>query len=150
MAVKAFGATHTAMKLTGMLTVVDRVVLTRTGGRRTILGPIGIPTILLTTAGRRTGKPRISPLLCVHDGDVLYVVGSNLGKHHHPAWTENLLADARATVTVGGQTIAVRAELLDRSEADIVFPRFVEIAHAYHVFRDRTSREMRVFALTRV
>ena len=77
---------------------VDRWLLTKSDGRFTVLGPIAAPVVLLTTTGRKSGKPRTSPLLYYREADKIYVVGSNFGQQHHPAWTSNLLADPKAVV----------------------------------------------------
>src|SRR4051794_12205699 len=76
---------------------LDRKLLLRTDGRRTLLGPIGAPMMLIETIGRKSGEPRISPLLFARDGMSIIVVGSNFGQEFHPAWTGNLLANPAAT-----------------------------------------------------
>jgi deazaflavin-dependent oxidoreductase (nitroreductase family) len=115
-----------------------------------VLGPIGIPTLLLTTTGRRSGEPRTSPLLYVHDGDVLYLIGSNFGQARHPAWTANLLSNPEAVVTLAGERIPVRAELVeDDGHKAQIFARFESITEAYTAYRGRTTRDLRMFALRR-
>lgn len=132
------------------LTPLDRRLLERTDAKYTVLGPIGAPVILLTTTGRKSGRPRTQPLLYVHDGDTLYVIGSNFGQAHHPAWTGNLLAEPRATVAIAGERIRVRATpVTEEAVKESVFERFVEITGAYAAYRDRTTRDLRIFALTR-
>ncbi|WP_280182471.1 nitroreductase/quinone reductase family protein [Nocardia cyriacigeorgica] len=131
------------------LTPADRAVLRRTNGKRTLLGPIGAPVILLTTTGRKSGQPRTQPLLYVHDGDTLYVVGSNFGQAHHPAWTSNLLANPAATVVIAGETIPVTATPVPDEAKDAIYERFIEITPAYGAYRERTTRDLRIFALTR-
>ena len=129
---------------------LDRKVLLRSGGRRTLLGPIGAPTLLLETTGRKTGQRRLSPLLFARDGGSVVVVGSNFGQEHHPSWTANLIADARAAVLVGGRRIPVRATLLEGDEAEAAYQKMVEVTDVYRVYRGRTDRTIRVFRLTPV
>ena len=124
-------------------------MLQRTDGRYTLLGPIGAPTLLLETTGAKSGLARVSPLLYGRDGERLIVVGSNFGQAHHPAWTGNLLAHPEATVIMGGQRIPVRAERLTGAAASAAYRRMAELASVYDVYRGRTDREIRVFALTR-
>jgi deazaflavin-dependent oxidoreductase (nitroreductase family) len=146
----AFAATKFGSLVVRALTPLDRKVLQRTGARYTVLGPIGAPIVLLTTTGRTSGQPRTSPLLYVHDGDTLYVIGSNFGQARHPAWTANLLAHPEATITLAGQSIPVRAQLVeDPVRKQRIFDRFVETTEAYAAYRSRTSRDLRLFALTR-
>jgi deazaflavin-dependent oxidoreductase (nitroreductase family) len=83
----------------------------------------------------------------VRDPGRLYVVGSNFGQQQHPAWSSNLLADPRATVTIGGQDVGVRATLLDGPQRELVWARFVDLAGTYDVYRSRTQRDIRLFAL---
>jgi len=132
---------------------LDRKLMLRTDGRRTILGPIGAPTMLLETIGRKSGQPRISPLIFARDGTPgsgagIVVVGSNFGQEHHPAWTGNLLANPEAVAIVRGQRFAVRGERLEGAEAEAAFQQMVAVASTYASYRGRTDREIRVFRLT--
>jgi deazaflavin-dependent oxidoreductase (nitroreductase family) len=132
------------------VTPLDRALLERTDAKYTILGPIGAPVILLTSTGRKSGRPRTQPLLYVHDGATLYVIGSNFGQAEHPAWTANLLATPAATVAIAGERIRVEAALVeDPQQQEAIFRRFVDITVAYDTYRDRTERDLRIFALTR-
>jgi len=145
-----FAATRVGSLVIRKLTPLDRRLLERTAGRYTVLGPIGIPTLLLTTTGRRSGEPRTSPLLYVHDGDVLYLIGSNFGQARHPAWTANLLSNPEAVVTLAGERIPVRAELVEDDDHKAqIFARFESITEAYTAYRGRTTRDLRMFALRR-
>ncbi|RJO76711.1 nitroreductase family deazaflavin-dependent oxidoreductase [Nocardia panacis] len=146
-----FAATPVGSWVIRKLTPLDRAVLERTDAKYTVLGPIGAPVILLTTVGRKSGQPRTAPLLYVHDGAVLYVVGSNFGQAHHPAWTANLAAEPTATVAIAGQHIPVTAaRVTDPTEQETIFARFVEVTGAYAAYRERTTRDLRIFALRRV
>lgn len=143
----AFSTTRLGSWLVRKATPLDRRILVRSKGRRTILGPIGLPTLLLTTMGRTSGLPRTTPLLYCREGDTLFVVGSNFGQTHHPGWTANLLANPYATVTIGGRAVPVRASPLSAPEAERVYEQFIQFARTYQVYRDRTNRALRLFAL---
>jgi deazaflavin-dependent oxidoreductase (nitroreductase family) len=58
--------------------------------------------VLLTTTGRKSGKPRTVPMMYHRDGDRLLVVASNIGAPKHPGWYLNLIADSRVKVEVDG------------------------------------------------
>ncbi|WKG09304.1 nitroreductase family deazaflavin-dependent oxidoreductase [Nocardia sp. PE-7] len=148
-AANRFAATKPGSWLVRTITPLDRALLERTDAKYTVLGPIGAPVILLTTTGRKSGVARTQPLLYVHDGDTLYVIGSNFGQQHHPAWTANLLADPSATVAIAGERIPVTATPVPDADQDAIFARFVEITGAYAAYRDRTTRDLRMFALRR-
>ncbi|MFE3796456.1 nitroreductase/quinone reductase family protein [Nocardia tengchongensis] len=145
-----FAATKLGSLVIRKLTPLDRRMLERTGGKYAVLGPIGAPVILLTTIGRKSGAPRTTPLLYVHDGATLYVIGSNFGQAHHPAWTANLLANPAAEVAIAGQHLSVTATLVaDEEHKQAIFERFEETTEAYTAYRNRTARDLRIFALTR-
>ena len=94
---------------------LDRKLLMRTRGRRTLLGPDR-----RADAGARDDRPEVRPAAAqpaavrADDGDSVIVVGSNFGQQHHPAWTGNLMAHPRAQVVAGGVEVPVVAELLTR------------------------------------
>lgn len=143
----AFAATPVGSWLLRTLTPLDRRLLTRTRGRLTALGPIGAPTLLLTTTGSKSKQPRTSPLLYVREPGRLFVVGSNFGQERHPAWSSNLLAEPHAKVTIGGRDVPVVATPLEGQERERVWQAFVDMASTYEAYRSRTSRDIRVFAL---
>jgi deazaflavin-dependent oxidoreductase (nitroreductase family) len=147
--VTAFSSSKPGSWLIRTLTPLDRRILLRSNGRRTLLGPIGAPTLLLTTTGRKSGLPRTTPLLYARDGDALVVVGSNFGQQHHPAWTGNLLAEPHATVVMGGEEIPVTVELLTGDAAAAGYAAMEDVTRTYTEYRSRTDRDIRVFRLTR-
>ncbi|MBY6412511.1 nitroreductase family deazaflavin-dependent oxidoreductase [Rhodococcus sp. BP-252] len=144
----AFAATKPGSWVIRNLAGIDRRLLERTDGKYTILGPIAAPVVLLTTTGRKSGTPRTSPLLYYREGDTLYVVGSNFGQQHHPAWTSNLLADPHATVAIGGKRIPVTATPVLGDEKVRIYDAFNDMVRVYGEYKTRTDREMRMFALT--
>ena len=142
-----FGSTRVGSWLVRTLMPLDRRLLVRSKGRRTLLGPIGAPVMLLETTGRKSGQPRVSPLLFARDDDSVIVVGSNFGQEHHPAWTGNLIASPVAVAIVGGRRIPVTATLLEGDDAEAAYRKMVALAQTYSTYRGRTDREIRVFRL---
>lgn len=129
---------------------IDRVLARLTGGRVVLFGMRDLTGLMLTTTGRRSGEPRTVPLLYLADGDDYLVVGSNFGRHAHPAWSTNLLANPDATVTVRGTTIPVRAQLAEGAEREalmVKLKRHWPAYGSYEVWAD--GRTLRVFRLTR-
>jgi deazaflavin-dependent oxidoreductase (nitroreductase family) len=145
---RAFAGTKVGSWTIRNLMPLDRKIMMRTEGRFTVLGPIGAPTMLLETTGRKSGAKRFSPLLFARDGGSLIVVGSNFGQDHHPAWTGNLLANPRATVKLGGKDIPVNSKLLEGAEAEAAYQKMNDVAAVYSIYRGRTARAIRVFRLT--
>ncbi len=131
------------------LVPLDRKVLEASGGRRTVLGPLGTPMMLLTTTGAKSGLERTTPMTYLPDGEDICVVGSNFGQQRHPAWSTNLLAHPSATVTIKGQQIPAHAQLLEGTDRDRVWANFEEAVVTYRAYRGRTDRTIRVFRFTK-
>ena len=128
---------------------VDRWIQRVTGGRWTAIGRHGMPALLLTTTGRRTGQPRTQPLLYAPDGDGYVVIGSNWGQAHHPAWSGNLIANPDATVAVDGKTVPVHAVLASGPERDRLRSLLLDVWPAYETYERRADgRLLRIFRLT--
>ncbi|MFV2100337.1 nitroreductase/quinone reductase family protein [Micromonospora sp. LOL_024] len=129
-----------------LLVPADRVLGRLTRGRVVALGLV--PSLVITTTGRKSGQPRSNPLLYVPDGDAYVVVGSNWGQPHQPAWSLNLLAEPRAEVDVAGRRIPVRAEVAAGTERDRLWRLLVAEWPAYEVYVERAGgREIRIFRL---
>ena len=128
---------------------LDRVLHRLTGGR-VLLPAIVLPSMVLTTTGRKSGLPRETPLICMPEPDGSFViVGSNFGRDHHPAWTSNLLADPKAEVRYQGRRIPVTARALEGAERTEVWPRLIRVWSVYDTYVARADRrELRVFRLT--
>ena len=115
-----------------------------------VLGMRGLPFFLLTTVGRRSGMPRTAPLLYLPDGADFVVVGSNFGQTHHPGWSANLRANPVATVNLRGESIPVRARLVQGAERDELMARLRRIWPAYATYEATAARTLRVFRLERI
>lgn len=74
------------------------------------------PLLLLTTTGRRSGRPRTSPMMYVRSGGRLLVIASNAGGTSDPLWFTNLVADPVVTVELPGETFTARATPLTGDE----------------------------------
>ena len=115
---------------------LDHVVYRATGGRSTLASWMaGIPVVMVTTTGRRSGRQISTPILAVPEGDALVLVGSNFGQAHHPAWVHNLRADPRAWVD--GQ--AVTAEEVEGDERDRLFALATEVYPGYPAYVRRAA-----------
>lgn len=126
---------------------MDRT-LHRLSGGRIIVSRLLVPSLVLTTTGRKSGLPRESPLACVPDGDRgWWVVGSNFGQESHPAWTGNLIATPRATVSYEHRSYEVEAHLLTDEEKAAVWPTLTAAWPAYDQYVQTSGRNIRVFHL---
>jgi len=131
-----------------IVTQLDRVVHRLTGGR-VVLSRGMVPVLMLTTTGRTSGKPRTAPLATLPDGDDLIVVASNFGRDSHPAWSGNLLAEPKATVSYRGRSFPVTARLLDEDEKKASWPELLKMWPNYDRYEERSGRDIRVFRLSR-
>ncbi|MEI5673941.1 MULTISPECIES: nitroreductase family deazaflavin-dependent oxidoreductase [unclassified Nocardioides] len=108
----------------------------------------GAPLLLLHSTGAKSGEERVSPMMYLPDGERYLVFASKAGAPTNPAWYHNLIAHPDATIEVGDDTIAVRAEELPRAERDA---KYAEQAALYPGFADyeaKTDRVIPVLALT--
>ena len=83
--------------------------------------PDGRPVLLLSTAGRRSGELRTTPMMFIRHDDRLMVVASNAGAPKHPDWYLNLAADPRVRVEIGPETYDATAVVLQGDERDTLF-----------------------------
>lgn len=130
-----------------LLPPVDRMLYKATSGAILSSGPHVLPTLLLTSVGKKSGEERMTPLLYIEVGDRLVVAGTNFGQRHHPAWSENLLAKPQARVQIRHRTKTCQARLATVEEKESVWPRLVEIWPAYDTYQHRSGRDIRVFIL---
>jgi deazaflavin-dependent oxidoreductase (nitroreductase family) len=129
-----------------LLVPADRLVGRLTHGRVLALGLV--PSLLITTTGRRSGRPRSNPLLYIPDGDAYVVIGSNWGQAQHPSWTLNLLANPAARVTVKGREIPVRGQVATGAERDRLWQLLVSEWPAYQTYLERAAgRDILIFRL---
>jgi deazaflavin-dependent oxidoreductase (nitroreductase family) len=108
----------------------------------------GVPILLLTTTGRRSGAPRTTPLIYGRDGDDYLVVASMGGAPRHPYWYENLRAEPSARI----QVLAEHMEVTARAASDAEKPRLWKIMSDlwpnYDVYQSRTDRVIPMVILT--
>jgi deazaflavin-dependent oxidoreductase (nitroreductase family) len=110
----------------------------------------GVPTLLLTTTGRRSGQPRTTPLIYGRDGDRYLVVASRGGAPQHPAWYENLTARPDVRVQVMAERFAARARTASKAEKPALWKTMAAIWPAYEDYQARTAREIPVVVIERV
>ena len=112
---------------------------------------LGVPTILLRTTGRKTGKERTSALVYARDGEDLLIVASNGGVDRPPAWLLNLEAKPEVGFQLGRKRTAATARPVFPDDSD--YERLMAICNAnnkdrYAEYRTRTDRPIPVVVLT--
>ena len=128
---------------------IDKGLYRLTNGRLTVPGLMaGLPVIMLTTTGAKTGKDRTMPLLGIPMDDDIAVIGSNYGQKRTPGWVYNLEANPEATVSYRDRSIEVTARPATDAEADRAFEIAAGFYPGYGKYRARAShRTIRVFVL---
>lgn len=129
---------------------VDRVLFRLSGGRLTLPTVLaGLPVVLVTTTGRRSGLERTTPLLAIPVDDDVALIGSNFGQSPTPAWVHNLEADPHARIAYRDRVVDVIARPATAADADLAFERAAAIYDGYRRYRQRAAhRTIRVFVLT--
>lgn len=128
------------------LTTVHTWVYQLSGGR---LGAtlLGMPMLLLTTWGRRTGQLRTAPLLYLPVPEGFVLVASNGGARQHPTWWFNLQTNPNALVQVGATRGHVTARSATSDERHRFWPLLLHIYPTYADYQARTDREIPLVVL---
>ena len=107
----------------------------------------GAPLLLLHSVGARSGKQRINPMMYQAVGDGYAVFASKAGAPSNPDWYHNLVANPRATVEVGSDTIEVRARVADGVERDSLWETQKERYPGFADYEASTTRQIPVVVL---
>ncbi len=110
----------------------------------------GVPCLLLTTNGRKSGQPKQLPLIYGQDGDDYLLVASKGGDANHPSWYLNLDADPNVELQVGPDKFQATARTASADERGRVWSIMEAIWPAYNEYQANTQREIPVVVLTRV
>jgi deazaflavin-dependent oxidoreductase (nitroreductase family) len=121
-------------------------VYERSGGR--IGAWAGLPTLLLSVKGRKSGQVRSTPLVYFEDGDSYVVVGSDGAAKHDPQWWKNLQVDPAGSVRVGRKQLDVKATLATGAERQRLWETGTSINPMWSKYQTRTKRELPVVVLT--
>ena len=110
----------------------------------------GMPMLVLTTKGRRSGRVHTVPLGYMMERDSYVVIASYRGSSRHPAWYLNLLNEPQAIVQVNRRKFAVIAEKADAEARERLWTCLVTNTPLYKRFQDRTNRQIPMVYLTPV
>ena len=142
------GAIPWMPRLLPQITWLDRMIQRLTRGRLTILDIAGLPNLMLTVIGRKSGIPRRTPLLCVPYGDDILIAGSNFGGPKEPMWVKNIQANPEVTVRFRRRERAMVARLIDGDERAEAWTHMVKTWPNFARYEQRTNRRIKVFLLT--
>ena len=106
----------------------------------------GLPVIIVTNRGNKTGAIRKTPLMRVADGACYVLVASQGGAPTHPVWYYNLKADPEVEIRDGTEVSPMRVrQVVDPAERERLWAIAVEAYSPYQVYQEKTDRTIPVF-----
>jgi len=108
---------------------------------------LSVPSLLLTTTGRKSGDRFIFPLFYGEDGDSYFVIASKGGAPQHPGWYRNILADPEVEMQVGTAKLKARARTASGPERTRLWQKALEFWPPYADYQQKTQREIPVVVL---
>ncbi len=102
----------------------------------------GMPVALLTTTGRKSGQPRVSPLCFLRDGNRVVVVASRGGSDKNPMWYLNLKADPKVKVQIKKEVLDLTARDATDEERAEYWPQLVKMYPTYDDYQSWTDRRI--------
>jgi deazaflavin-dependent oxidoreductase (nitroreductase family) len=121
-------------------------VYRETGGKRGYIWN-GVPTLLLTTKGRKSGELRTIPIIYTAYEDKYVIIASKGGSPTHPKWYLNLLEEPNVEVQVKASIFKARARTAESSEREALWTEAVKTWPSYDVYQSRTSRKIPVVVI---
>src|ERR1700722_984824 len=106
-----------------------------------------VPSLLLTTTGRKSGERFIFPLFYGKTGDSYIVVASKGGAPQHPSWHRNLVANPEVEVQAGTAKMKARARTAAGAERAKLWEKALEFWPPYADYQKKTEREIPVVVL---
>ena len=139
--------------LAHLLRYADRFVMWLCAGRASLTSILsGVPVVMVTTTGARSGQPRTSPLLPIQDPAEerrFALIASNWGQRHVPGWYFNLKKKPQATIAVHGQAEAYRAHEAAGDEYDRFWSYAVDTYFGYALCKQRAGRRIPIMVMER-
>ena len=122
---------------------VDKLVFRLTQGKRTFSSLVaGLPVIMLSTTGARSGKFRIVPVLGLLDGDRMAVFASGYGENaRRPAWYYNFRTEPEARVSIQGAIRPVLAYEAEGEKRDRLWCKGLEVYPGFVGYQQRIGEQ---------
>ena len=109
----------------------------------------GIPIIVMTTIGAKSGKRRKAPVMRVEDGGRYAIVASKGGTPENPGWYHNLVETPRVRIQDGGDIAEYDVRQLEGDERERWWEKAVAVFPPYAKYQQKTDRVIPVFEATR-
>ena len=120
------------------------------GERGNTLRDTGLPVIIMTTIGHRSGLVRKVPLMKVEHEGQYAIVASKGGAENHPGWYHNLMAQDEITVQVINDIFQARTRVAKDEEREAIWTTMVDIYPPYADYQEKTNREIPVVILEKI
>lgn len=109
----------------------------------------GSPLVLLHTTGAKSGKPHLTPVACIMDGDRYVIIASKGGAPQHPDWYYNLLAHPIVSVEVGTEQFEAQASVIEEPDRTRLYDEMAAIRSSFNEYKEKAGRVIPVIGLTR-
>lgn len=116
-------------------------------GRAEGKGPSGLPTLLLTVVGRKSGEKRTVPLVFLQNGEEMVIVGSLAGYDKHPTWYINISANPNCWVQLDRRKMTAVARDANEAERKELWPKLNAIFPVWGYFQSQTDRPFPIVIL---
>jgi deazaflavin-dependent oxidoreductase (nitroreductase family) len=132
-----------------LVTRAHAAAIKLSGGRirRSFIFTGGMPILVLTTVGRKSGQSRSTPVGYLRHGDAFAVLASNAGNDRPPAWWLNLQAEPRAEILADRTRYAVKARRADTADEIALWQEFARLNPGFDEYRKLTERQIPVVLL---
>jgi len=115
------------------------------GTEANTLTDTGVPIIVFTTIGHKSGKVRKVPLMRVEHEGVYALVASKGGRPENPGWYHNIVANPTIRFQDGAEPFETTVREIDGDEYDEWWDRAVAVYHPYAIYKDKTDRRIPMF-----
>lgn len=116
-----------------------------------VSGPMeGMPVLLLTMTGAKTGRTLTRPLCYSRDGDRIVIIASYGGSPRNPPWYHNLLANPVVTVEAGAEKFKARVAETSGAERQRLFDAQARLMPFFNDYQKKTKRRIPVLTLTKI
>jgi deazaflavin-dependent oxidoreductase (nitroreductase family) len=123
--------------LAGILHHLDRPFIYFSKGRASLSSILtGIPVVVVTTTGAKSGMPRRLPLFCIQDGENFILIASSFGRKNHPGWYYNLVANPTCQVMFEGEDMGYMAREAEGEEREKYWQQAVDTYVGYKNYAD--------------
>jgi deazaflavin-dependent oxidoreductase (nitroreductase family) len=143
------GAISWMPKLLPQITWIDKRLQQATKGTWSVLRVAGLPNLMLTVPGRKSGTPRTTPLLYVPYGDDQLIAGSYFGGPKTPVWVANVRAAEQVVVSIKGVSHTAIPHEIPDDERELLWRHMVRTWPNFAKYAERTDRKIPIFLLER-